>query len=120
MSSKNTPMKPSSEIGNEGSAASAGKNVDACDLPIDVDLEGVRLSRLARLNVGDLLKVELRAEGQYPTVVCVDDEGEIVGALSAFLNLVQLIRCLRSDVKYQVKVIQLRPGGCHVAGSRVT
>ncbi|WP_024879200.1 hypothetical protein [Methylosinus sp. LW3] len=119
MSSKKTPTRPSSQAGNEGAAASAGKNVDECDLVIDVDLEGIRLPRLARLKTGDLLKVELKAEGPYPTVICVDAEGEIVGALSAFLNLVQLIRCLRAGVKYQVGVTQLRPGGCHVVGSRV-
>ncbi len=104
---------------HERGTFSTGSNGDACDLMIDADLEGVRLPRLVRLKVGDILKVELRAAGAYPTVVCVDDEGEIAGALSAFLNLVQLIRCLRDNVKYQVTVTQLRPGGCHVVGGRV-
>lgn len=68
--------------------------------------------------MNDLLQIVLAAEGQFPTVVCVDDEGEILGSLSAFLNLALLIRCLRAGVKYQVFVTQLRPGGCHVVGGR--
>ncbi len=119
MSGKKTPARKSSTAGNGGGAPAAGANIDQCDLLIDVDLEGVRLPRLARLKLNDLLKVELAAEGQFPTVVCVDAEGEIVGSLSAFLNLVQLIRCLRAGVKYQVFVTQLRPGGCRVLGGRV-
>lgn len=119
MSSKKTPTSSSSTAGNKGARASGGANGDACDLLIDVDLEGVRLPRLARLKIGDPLGVELRAEGPFPTVVCVDAEGEIVGALSAFLNLAQLIKCLRDGVKYQVGVTQIRPGGCHVVGTRV-
>lgn len=119
MSSKQTPIRASSKAANEGGAAPADTTIDACDLLIDVDLEGVRLPRLARLKIGDMLDVELRSEGPYPTVVCVGDDGEIVGALSAFLNLVQLIRCLRTGVRYRVAVTQLRPGGCHVVGTRV-
>ncbi len=119
MSSKKTLKSSSSMAGNKGARASGGANNDACDLHIDVDLEGVRLPRLERIKVGDSLVVELRAEGQFPTVVCVDSEGEIVGALSAFLNLAQLIRCLRDGVNYQVGVTQIRPGGCHVVGTRV-
>lgn len=119
MSSKQTPTRPSSKAASKEEATSAGTNINACDFLIAVDLEGIRLPRLARLKIGDLLKVELRTEGVYPTVICVDDEGQTVGALSAFLNLAQLIRCLRSGVKYQVGITQLRPGGCHVVGSRV-
>ncbi len=119
MSSKQTPTNSRTGAGNEGTGASVGANGDACDLLIDVDLEGVRLPRLARLKIGDPLRVELRAEGQFPTVICVDAEGEIVGALSAFLNLARLIKCLRDGVNYQVEVTQIRPGGCHVVGNRV-
>lgn len=119
MSSNKARTRPSSKAANEELPASAGANIDPCDLLIAVDLEGIRLPRLARLKIGDPLGVELRAEGQYPTVVCVDEDGETVGALSAFLKLAQLIRCLRAGVEYRVEVTQLRPGGCHVVGSRV-
>lgn len=118
MSSKQTPTK-SSKAGKTWQAASSAEHIDHCDLLIDVDLEGIRLPRLARLKIGDSLKVELRAEGPYPTVVCVDEEGQVVGALSAFLNLVQLIRCLRAGAEYRVGISQIRSGGCHVVGSRV-
>ena len=119
MSSKRASTSSSSKAGNKGGRPPGGANDDACDLLIDVDLEGVRLPRLARLKIGDPLGVELRAEGPFPTVVCMDVEGEIVGALSAFLNLAQLIKCLRNGVKYQVGVTEIRPGGCHVVGTRV-
>lgn len=119
MSSKKTSTRSSSAARDNGAQASDGTNGDACDLLIDVDLEGVRLPRLARLKIGDRLEVVLTAEGPFPTVVCVDTEGEIVGALSAFLNLSLLIKCLRNGVKYQVGITQVRPGGCHVVGVRV-
>jgi len=120
MSSKNASTRSSSTVGNNGAGASGGANENPCDLLIDVDLEGVRLPRLARLKIGYPLGIELRFEGSFPTVVCVDAEGEIVGALSAFLNLAQLIKCLRSGIKYKVEVTQIRPGGCHVVGGRVS
>ncbi len=119
MSSKQTPIRSRTWDGRAGGIALGGENGDECDLAIDVDLEGVRLSRLELLKIGDTLRVDLRSEGAFPTVVCVDAQGELVGALSAFLNLARLIKCLRNGVEYQVEVTHIRSGGCHVVGNRV-
>lgn len=119
MSSKKSRAASTSKAGPLGGASPSPPMGDACDLLIDVDLEGVRHSILATLKVDDLLEVALHSEGQFPSVVCRNSGGEIVGSLSAFLSVSQLVRCLRAGVAYRVAVTQLRPGGCHVVGGRV-
>jgi hypothetical protein len=96
-----------------------GGATDPCDLTIDVDLEGVRAAALSGVSVGDTLRLDLDQQGGFPVAVCKRSDGTILGALSAFLSLSQLIRCLQSGVQFRVTVTQISSGSCHVFGGRV-
>lgn len=92
---------------------------DQCDLEIDVDLEGVRAEGLSGLAVGDELDVRLEPVGAFKSAVCVRKDGQVVGALSSFLNLSQLLSCLEKGIKYAVTVTHIGAGSCHVTGERI-
>ncbi len=119
-----TPTKPRApppeKTGSGGSGGGSGEgDGDACDLLIDVDLEGVRSSGLQGLLVDAELTVRLDREGAYRSVVCVRPDGVVVGALSAFRSVSTLISCLERNVEYAVRITEIGPGFCHVRGERV-
>jgi len=90
-------------------------DVDACDIPIDHDLEGIDSRVLKQVVVGDHLAVDLNQDG-YKSVVCRTASGDILGALSAFSGIGKLINCLEKARRYAVTITELRPGYCHVRG----
>lgn len=101
-----------------GSGLPSGSDPDPCDLQIDVDLEGVRAPALSGLKVGDPLAVQLSQRGKFTSVVCVDEKGAIVGALSAFSGLSSLINCIRRGHQYSVRIVSIGTSSCHVSGGR--
>lgn len=91
-------------------------SVDACDLRIDHDLDGIRQEILFTLNKGQVLTVTVEANGMYRSVVCKTPAGANVGALSAFGGIGTLISCLESGRHYQVIISEIGRGRCHVVG----
>ncbi|WP_332119866.1 hypothetical protein [Azorhizobium caulinodans] len=91
---------------------------DACDLMIDVDLEGVRSTTLNAVNVGDSLNVVMDPAGL--SAICSTLDGGVLGALSAFPGIAQLMSCLRRGERYLVSVTAKGAGHCHVVGGRLT
>lgn len=121
--------KPEQARGTNAATARASRNLgagggqsddapDACDLTIDVDLEGVRAGALTNLNIGDALHLELVQAESYPVIICKKQDGVIVGSLAAFLSITQLVKCLQMGVSYDVRVVHLSNGTCHVFGQR--
>lgn len=124
-SRKRPPKKASGEyapISGKRVGAEMGGGVivpaDPCDIPIDIDLESVRAAGLRGLLVGAVLSVGLEQVGTYKSAICKRTDGVIVGALSSFTGLTQLISCLDKGVSYVVEVTHVGTGSCHVRGGR--
>lgn len=113
----NGPRKAREKKVDDGGTPSSA---DVCDLTIDIDLESVRAPALVGLHVGDILNVDLAREGAFPVVVCKRPDGTIIGALSAFRSLTQLIACIQRGVQYQVRATSVGRGSCHVVGGRIS
>lgn len=107
-------MKPDVGVGS-GPEAGAGP----CDIQIDTDLEGVRADALAGLKVGAPLAVSLDPTSSFRIAVCVKPDATVVGSLSAFRSLSQLLECLEQGVAYRVEITAIGSGRCHVKGGRV-
>lgn len=126
MAGSNKPTKSRGTNSNErraskeeGDEEGLGKSsLDACDLTIDVDLEGVRTVALVGLKSGDALYLELVQTGSYPVIICKKQGGTVVGSLAAFLSVSQLVKCLQMGVQYEISVTQVDSGSCHVFGQR--
>ena len=95
------------------------KERDPCDLTIDIDLEGLRQGILTGLALSSVLNVRLLEQGGFQAVVCETNNGDVVGALSAFKGLSTLVKCLTRGERYQVAITALESGRCHVFGGRV-
>jgi hypothetical protein len=113
-----TDARRTSTNSSAGEARGEEGSSDACDLTIDVDLEGIRPAALTNLKIGDALILELLQSASYPVIVCKKQDGTIVGSLAAFLKISQLVRCLQAGVQYDVRVAQLGSGACRVFGRR--
>jgi hypothetical protein len=89
-----------------------------CNQRFRIDLMGVRGSQTARLRPDDVLRVALRSEGRIQAVVCQTENQEVVGALSAFPGLADLIACLERGFAYDAVVLRANTVGCTVYVSR--
>jgi len=89
-----------------------------CNQRFRIDLMGVRGNQAARLRPDDVLKVALRSEGGLQAVVCQTEKQEVVGALSAFPGLADLIACLERGIAYDAVVLRASSVGCTVYVSR--
>lgn len=58
-----------------------------------------------QLRHGERLRVVLRTEGNYESVVCVRQSGDYVGALAGITGLSQLAKCLRDGRSFDATVI---------------
>ena len=67
---------------------------------------------------GDVLNVVLVKNGEMRSVVCQTDRAEIVGALSAFPGLAQLIGCIEEGANYTAFVEKATAQLCTVFVSR--
>jgi hypothetical protein len=124
MSSKRPATDPSkkSEAPSKKSSAEIGEGSvpdDLCNLTVDVDLEGVRADALRGLAKGSKLRVRLDRAGSLRSAVCVREDGLVVGSLSSFRNVTQLLNCLERGVEYAVTISRVSTGSCHVQGGRV-
>ena len=72
------------------------------------------------LRTGEQLRVVLRIEGNYESVVCVRLNGDYVGALAGITGLSQLTKCLREGRSFDATVISVSGGSVsvHVAPAR--
>jgi hypothetical protein len=120
MAGNKNPTKSSSAEPDERQRLknTGGGSPDACDLTIDIDLEGVRTDAVAGLKIGDVLYLELVQTSNYPVVICKRPNGAVVGSLAAFLSVMQLVKCLQMGVQYDVSVTHVDGGRCHVFGRR--
>lgn len=89
-----------------------------CNQRFRIDLMGVRGSEAARLRSDDVLRVVLRGEGGLKAVVCQTENGAVVGALSAFPGLADLIACLERGFGYDAVVLRASAVACTVYVSR--
>lgn len=103
--------------GGAGGGSEGGSS--PCDIQIDTDLEGVRADALAGLEVGAPLAVTLHPTSSFRVAVCVKPDATVVGSLSAFRSLTQLLECLEQGVAYRVEITAIGSGRCHVKGGRV-
>jgi NADPH-dependent ferric siderophore reductase len=87
---------------------------DDCDLRFRTDLMGVRTAIAERVRPGDVLDVALRRDKAMRSVVCQTDAHEVVGALSAFPGLAQLIGCMEKGAKYSALVEKSSARSCTV------
>ncbi len=92
---------------------------DACDLRFRTDLMGIRTEIVANVRAGDTLEVFLLENGAMRSVVCRTRMHEIVGALSAFPGLAQLIGCMEHGVQYSALVEKVNKRSCAVFVWRV-
>lgn len=106
--------------GAPGGSGGGRSNRDACDLIIDVDLDALQLAELQACRVGETLTIVVQVRGRAQAAVCVRQNGNVVGSLSAFQGLTQLLSCLGQGHGYQVTITQLSRTACHVNGGRVT
>ena len=99
---------------NRGRRRDDGASSDPCDFDLEIDLVGLQPSTAASLRSGDLLIVDLAPMPPAVSVVCRTSAGDVVGALSAFLGLTQMIACLRKGVDYRAMVISASSTRCTV------
>jgi hypothetical protein len=92
---------------------------DDCDLRFRTDLMGVRAATAQNVRQGDNLEVVLLRDGAMRSVVCRTRTHEIVGALSAFPGLAQLIRCIEEGAEYNAFIEKSSARSCAVFVSRV-
>jgi hypothetical protein len=105
------PLKPA-----PGRRPVAGN--DECDLRFRTDLMGVRASAAESVRAGDFLEVRIIQDGDLRSVVCCSRANEVVGALSAFPGLAQLIMCIEAGVRYSALVERSSARSCTVYVSR--
>lgn len=79
---------------------------------------GVRSANVKNVRSGDVLGVVLLRNGEMRSVVCQTDQGDIVGALSAFPGLAQLIMCIEGGANYAASVEKSTTQLCTVFVSR--
>jgi|HubBroStandDraft_4_1064222.scaffolds.fasta_scaffold265284_1 hypothetical protein len=91
---------------------------DECDLRFRTDLMGVRTMAAESIKPGDSLEVVLLREGGMRSVVCQTRAHEVVGALSAFPGLAQLIACIEGGTQYAALVEKSSARSCTVFVSR--
>jgi hypothetical protein len=102
--------------GQRGGQPAEGGN--ECNQRFRIDLMGVRGAQAARLRSDDVLQVALRTEGGMQAVVCQTENREVVGALSAFPGLADLIACLERGFAYDAVVLKASAVACTVYVSR--
>jgi hypothetical protein len=93
-------------------------NDSDCDFRFRIDLMGVRSVTAKNVRSGDILDVVLLRNGEMRSVVCQTDQQEVVGALSAFPGLAQLIRCIDDGANYTAFVEKSTAQLCTVFVSR--
>jgi|WetSurMetagenome_2_1015567.scaffolds.fasta_scaffold633836_2 hypothetical protein len=118
MSGKSPRNHERNRLTNDGDGVPDGE--DICDIVIDLDLEGVRRDVLQSLSIGEKLTLQREPVRGYAAVVCVRSDGAKVGAIGNFKKHAALLNCLERGVRYVVSVTEMRPGGCHVIGGRVS
>jgi hypothetical protein len=122
MSSKRPTERPTNSVAPKKAAgAEIGDSADPdpCNLTIGVDLEGVRADSLHELVAGNRLRVRLDRAGSLRSAVCVRENGVVVGSLSSFRNVTQLLNCLERGVEYEVTISRVTKSSCHVQGGRI-
>lgn len=81
---------------------------------IRVDLVGIRTDVSSLLSENQILAIALHEAGAIRSVVCVTEEGDVVGTLAGFRGLAQLIGALNEGAKYVAIVDSASPTRCSV------
>ncbi len=90
-----------------GSGGGGGKAAieDACALSFETPLNGPDPEVIKTLKKGDILDVEVRKGGKYPSVVCVVPKTkEVAGSLATASQVAVLIECIGQGNKYSAKI----------------
>jgi NADPH-dependent ferric siderophore reductase len=91
---------------------------DQCDIRFRIDLMGVRSQNAKKVRPGDTLEVSLLRDGNLRAVICQTDQGDRIGAVSAFPGLARLIECLEQGVRYSAVVEKSSGQSCSVFVAR--
>lgn len=100
-----TPVTPKKEGGDGG-------GIDPCALTEDTVINSPVAAVIARLNVGDVLIVELE-RGPPVRLIVRTKGGNIAGAITS-AKLPQIITCIETGVRYQALVTSIRGGAVRV------
>lgn len=95
-----------------------GAAQDDCDIRFRIDLMGVRSENARRVRPGDILEVSLFSDGNLRAVICQTEQGDRIGAVSAFPGLARLIECIEQGVRYTAFVEKSSSQSCSVVVSR--
>lgn len=95
-----------------------GAAKDDCDIRFRIDLMGVRSENARRVRPGDILEVALLRDGNLRAVICQTEQGDRIGAVSAFPGLARLIECMEQSVRYSALVEKSSSQSCSVFVSR--
>lgn len=101
-------------------AREAGGKGEPCDIDLEIDLVGLQPTAVVTLIAGHMLHVALAEMPPEVSVVCQTSTGQVVGSLSAFLGLTQLIACIRQGIAYRAVVLVASPTRCAVIVRQAT
>jgi NADPH-dependent ferric siderophore reductase len=95
-----------------------GEAKDDCDIRFRIDLMGVRSESARKVRPGDILAVALLSDGNLRAVICQTEQGDRIGAVSAFPGLARLIECMEQGMQYSALVEKSSSQACSVFVSR--
>jgi len=91
--------------GGAGSGGAGGKLGDLCNLSFTTPLNGPDPAVVATINVGDVLRVDVRPGAPYPSVVCVvPTTGQVAGSLATAMEVADLVECHAKGHRYAARV----------------
>lgn len=94
-----------------GSGYDSGTPKDCQLLSIKTQLASPKPAVIAKLNVGDILEVQLTPPAG--PVQLITAGGEIAGAVLS-PDVAKLIECIADDHEYHAKVLEIKGGNCQV------
>jgi NADPH-dependent ferric siderophore reductase len=95
-----------------------GAAKDDCDIRSRIDLMGVRSENARKVRPGDILEVSLLSDGNLRAVICQTEQGDRIGAVSAFPGLARFIECMEQGMRYSALVEKSSSQACSVFVSR--
>lgn len=105
--SDDTSRRSTRAPGNGGESRPDDAGSDPCARQFDANLTSVDMSIAPLLRVNERLRVVLRTEGNYESVVCVRQDGAYIGALAGITGLSQLTKCLREGREFDATVLRV-------------
>lgn len=118
--SDDTTRRTSRPAGKGKAGGGEDGGADPCDREFDASLTSVDIAVAPSLHTGERLRVVLRIQGNFESVVCLRPNGDYVGALAGIIGLSQLTKCLRDGRLFDATITSVSGGSAsvHVAPAR--